>query len=104
MSTESDESETTGSESTKIDVRVPTQLLERIDAEYETRGYTSRSEAVRDALRSWIDPPVQLSEELLADLAVSREQRNRGDTRSLEDVMVDHGVESDSDSVDETEP
>ena len=30
---------------TKIDVRVPTQLLDRIDELYEERGYTSRSES-----------------------------------------------------------
>ena len=36
---------------TKIDARVPTQLLERMDELYEQRGYTSRLEAIRDALR-----------------------------------------------------
>ena len=78
---------------TKIDVRVPTQLLDRIDELYEERGYTSRSEAIRDALRDWIDPPVRLSEETLKDLKVSREQRERGETRSLEDIAADVDVD-----------
>lgn len=70
----------------KIDVRVPVHLLEGIDEEYERRGYTSRSEAIRDALRAWIDPPVRLSEEILDDLEESRRQRERGETLSAEEV------------------
>lgn len=70
----------------KIDVRVPAHLLEQIDEEYERRGYTSRSEAIRDALRAWIDPPVRLSEEILDDLEESRRQRERGETLSAEEV------------------
>lgn len=49
----------------KINVRVPAAMLEEINDEYERRGYTSRSEAIRDALRDWIEPPVGLSEETL---------------------------------------
>ena len=80
---------------TKIDVRVPTRLVEQIDEAYAERGYTSRSEAIRDALRAWVDPPVRLSEEILEDLAVSREQRERGETRSLEEVAEKYGVDVD---------
>lgn len=80
-------------ETTKIDVRVPTQLLDRIDELYEERGYSSRSEAIRDALRDWVDPPICLSEEVLDDLKVSREQRGRGETRSLEDVLEEADVD-----------
>lgn len=92
MSTDADEA---GGEpdTTKIDVRVPTELLNRIDEEYGRRGYTSRSEAIRDALRAWIDPPVRLSDEVLADLAVSRQQREDGDTVPLDDVMNKYGVD-----------
>lgn len=94
MSTDSDDSGD-GEETTKIDVRVPTQLLEQIDEEYAERGYTSRSEAIRDALRAWVDPPVRLSEEVLEDLAVSRKQREQGETRSLEAVAEKYGVDID---------
>lgn len=73
---------TAGDRMVKIDVRVPRDLLEEIDDEYEQRGYTSRSEAVRDALRDWVDPSVELSEEILADLAESQRQLERGDTVS----------------------
>lgn len=80
---------------TKIDVRVPTHLIEQIDDEYEERGYTSRSEAIRDALRAWLDPPVRLSDDVLADLARSREQRERGETHSLDEVADKYGVDLD---------
>lgn len=84
-----------GDGTTKIDVRVPTHLIEQIDDEYAERGYTSRSEAIRDALRAWVDPPVRLSDDLLEDLAVSREQRERGETRSLDEVAEKYGVDID---------
>ena len=92
MSTDTDEA---GDRMTKIDVRVPVALLETIDEEYERRGYTSRSEAIRDALRDWVDPSVELSEEILEDLARSREQRERGETWSLDDVADEYGVDLD---------
>ena len=84
-----------GEDMTKIDVRVPAQLLESIDDEYAERGYTTRSEAVRDALRAWVDPPVRLSDEILEDLAVSREQRERGETVALDEVAEKYGVNLD---------
>lgn len=80
---------------TKIDVRVPSSLLETIDEEYERRGYTSRSEAIRDALRAWADPPIRLSDEILEDLARSAVEENIGDTRPLEDVAEKYGVDLD---------
>jgi Arc/MetJ-type ribon-helix-helix transcriptional regulator len=93
MSTDTDERDPGGTE--KINVRVPTQLLEQIDEEYAERGYTSRSEAIRDALRAWVDPPVRLSDDVLEDLAVSREQREQGETHSLDEVADKYGVDLD---------
>lgn len=80
----------------KIDVRVPVTLLQRIDEEYERRGYTSRSEAIRDALRDWVEPSVTLSEETLEDLEASREQRERGETRTLSEVAEEYDVDLDT--------
>lgn len=70
----------------KINVRVPEALVERIDEEWERRGYSSRSEAIRDALRDWVDPNVTISEEFLDDLEESREQAERGETVSAEEA------------------
>jgi Arc/MetJ-type ribon-helix-helix transcriptional regulator len=70
----------------KINVRVPEPLLETINEEWERRGYSSRSEAIRDALRDWANPSVTLSEETLDDLEASREQAERGETVSAEEA------------------
>lgn len=86
---------TDGTGMTKLDVRVPRELVERIDEEYERRGYTSRSEAIRDALRAWIDPPVRLSDDLLEELAISRAQVERGETTPLDEIASKYGVDLD---------
>ncbi|MCF2206068.1 ribbon-helix-helix protein, CopG family [Halobacterium salinarum] len=70
----------------KINVRVPEPLLETINEEWERRGYSSRSEAIRDALRDWANPSVTLSEETLDDLEASRGQAERGETVSAEEA------------------
>lgn len=77
----------------KINVRVPETLLSRIDDEWERRGYSSKSEAIRDALRDWVNPPAELADETLADLEDSREQRERGETVSSEEARERLGLE-----------
>ena len=79
----------------KINVRVPESLIQAIDEEWEKRGYASKSEAIRDALRDWVSPPVTLSEETLDDIEESREQAERDETRSLDDVADEYGVDLD---------
>ena len=71
-----------GARMEKIDVRVPASVLEAIDEEYGRRGYASRSEAIRDALRNWLNPSPELSDEILNELKKSREQREQGETVS----------------------
>lgn len=93
MSTDTDGAENGRME--KIDVRVPAAILEGIDEEYSRRGYSSRSEAIRDALRDWLNPSSQLSEEIVEDLARSRQERERDETRSLDDVAEEFGVDLD---------
>ncbi|GAB6880006.1 ribbon-helix-helix domain-containing protein [Halorubrum gandharaense] len=70
----------------KINVRVPESLLQSIDEEWKRRGYSSKSEAIRDALRDWVNPAVTLSEETLADLEQSREQAEEENTVSAEEA------------------
>lgn len=82
----------------KIDVRVPASVIEAIDEEYERRGYTSRSEAIRDALRDWLNPSIELSDEVLEDLKTSREQRERGETIDLEEAMRKYDVDYEPDT------
>ncbi|PSQ17155.1 CopG family transcriptional regulator [Halobacteriales archaeon QS_8_69_26] len=54
---------------------------------------SSKSEAIRDALRDWVNPPVTLSEETLADLEESRKQIERGETIPLEEACERLGIE-----------
>jgi hypothetical protein len=55
----------------------------------------SRSEAIRNALLAWVNPPIQLSEEILENLKTSRKQREHGETHSLDEVADKYGGESD---------
>lgn len=91
MSADTDDADGEGTR--KIDVRVPTDLLEQIDDEYKQRGYTTRSEAIRDALRDWVNPSVTLSEETLADLRESREQAEQGETVSADEARERLGLD-----------
>ena len=77
----------------KINVRVPETLLQQIDEEWERRGYSSKSEAIRDALRDWVNPPTRLSDETLDDLAESQDQTAQGETASAEDVRERLGLD-----------
>ncbi|ERG99099.1 MAG: transcriptional regulator, CopG family protein [Haloquadratum sp. J07HQX50] len=65
----------------KINVRVPQSLLTQIDEVWKERGYASKSEFIRDALRDAVNPPTQLSEEALKYLAESRTQREQDELK-----------------------
>lgn len=77
----------------KINVRVPKTLLAKIDDVWQERGYTNKSEFIRDALRDAVEPPTQLSEEALAHLAESRDQREADETVSQADVKERLGID-----------
>lgn len=77
----------------KINVRVPTALLEQIDEVWEERGYSSKSEFIRDALRDAVNPSVELSDAVLQQLAESRQQRERDETVSQDDVKKRLGLD-----------
>jgi len=91
MSTDSDAG--TDGEMEKINVRVPKTLLADIDEVWEERGYANKSEFIRDALRDAVEPPTQLSEEALAHLAESRDQREAGEMVSQDDVKDRLGID-----------
>ena len=95
MSTDTDDTSNTD-RMEKIDVRVPSTVLEAIESEYPRRGYSSRSEAVRDALRDWLNPSPELSAEILDDLQKSRTQREADETVSATEARQRLGL-ADSD-------
>lgn len=90
MSTDTDSSD---ERMEKINVRVPEPLLNQIDEEWERRGYSSMSEAIRDALRDWVDPSVTLSAETVDALERSREQAEQGKTVSAEEARERLGLD-----------
>ena len=77
----------------KINVRVPESLMTQIDEEWERRGYSSKSEAIRDALRDWVNPPAALSEDTLEDLEESCEQAENGETVTAEEARERLGLD-----------
>ena len=91
MSTDSDASG--DGEMEKINVRVPQSLLAQVDEVWEERGYATKSEFIRDALRDAVNPPTPLSAEALEQLAESREQREQGETVSQDDVKGRLGID-----------
>ncbi|MFC7044791.1 ribbon-helix-helix domain-containing protein [Halobacteriaceae archaeon GCM10025711] len=91
MSTDSNSG--TDGEMEKINVRVPQALLAQIDEAWQQRGYANKSEFIRDALRDAVAPPTRLSEEVLQHLEESREQRERDETVSQDDVKERLGID-----------
>ena len=90
MSIDSRESD---GEMEKINVRVPSTLLEEIDEVWAERGYANKSEFIRDALRDAVDPDRRLSDEALEHLAASREQKERGETVGHDEVKERLGLD-----------
>jgi metal-responsive CopG/Arc/MetJ family transcriptional regulator len=68
----------TGVETEKINLRVNTDLLADVDETWQQRGYNSRSEFIRQALRDAVHEP-ELSEPALQGLLVSAEQAKKGE-------------------------
>jgi len=89
----STDTERSGDRMEKINVRVPSSLLEQIDEEWERRGYSSKSEAIRDALRDWVNPPMTLSEETVQDLETSRKQAAQDETVTAEEARERLGLD-----------
>lgn len=69
---------------TKLNVRVPQSMADEIEAVYAERGYTSTSEFVRGAIRDALEPPRELSDEVLAQIAESQEQLDAGEYTEIE--------------------
>jgi CopG family nickel-responsive transcriptional regulator len=71
---------------TRIGVSLPKNLLEEFDNIIKTRGYSSRSEAIRDAIRSYIMEYKWLEKE-------------EGEIVGVVNVVYDHSVKGISDMI-----
>lgn len=70
----------------RIGVSLPKRLLDEFDSIIKTRGYSSRSEAIRDAIRSYIAEYKWL-------------EREKGEIVGVINVMYDHHFKGISDSL-----
>lgn len=62
-----------------ISITLPSELLERLDRIIEERGYYSRSEAIRDAIRSLLEEVSDLYEEEVSAVIMVTYNRALGD-------------------------
>jgi len=68
-----------------INVRLTPQLLEELDETWQDRGYNSRSEFIRQAIRDSVNQ-TQLSSAALEALLESSHQARRGEFVSSDEV------------------
>lgn len=80
----------TDTEMQQFNIRIPTVLAEEIDDTWRRRGFASKSEFVRHALRAAVGP-VELSEETRAILEETEGELNRGETISHDDLKRELG-------------
>lgn len=79
---------------TKINLRLSDRLLAEVDDVWEERGYNSRSEYIRQALRASVHTS-RLSARTLESLVISERQRERGETVSSAEMRERYLDESD---------
>lgn len=75
----------TDTETENINIRITHQLLEVLDDTWKDRGYNSRSEFIRQAIRDAVHQ-TQLSPEALEALLESSHQARRGEFVSSEEI------------------
>lgn len=76
----------TDAEMRQLNIRIPEVLNEEIDDIWRRRGFASKSEFVRHALRAAVGP-VELSEETLAIIEETEEELERGETISHDELQ-----------------
>jgi metal-responsive CopG/Arc/MetJ family transcriptional regulator len=72
-------------ETENINIRITTQLLDDLDDSWEERGYNSRSEFIRQAIRDAVHQ-TQLSPSTLEALLESSHQARRGEFVTSDEV------------------
>ncbi len=70
-----------------LNVRVPKSLADDIEQTYAERGFSSKSEFVRSALRDALSPEKVLSDSISEDIELSEEQLSQGQTKSFDDIF-----------------
>lgn len=81
-----------------LNVRVTKNLKDRIDESYEGRGFSNRSEFIRNAIRDALDASREFSDTVEQDIEVSRKQIKEGKTLPFNEVVEKADVDQSSDS------
>ena len=74
----------------RINLRISRSFLDVVDEAWRERGFNSRSEFIRYALRDAVNHPEGAG--LWRDLAISEAQFHEGEGISSEDVKAKHGL------------
>jgi metal-responsive CopG/Arc/MetJ family transcriptional regulator len=83
-------------EKTTVNIRMTETFLDDVDATWETEGYNSRSEFIRDILRDAIKHPDFNRADLKAMLAGEVEIQD-GQTHTSDEVKANSGLAGNSD-------
>ena len=84
-------SDDTNPEIDRINLRISRSFLEVVDEAWRERGFNSRSEYIRYALRDAVNHPEGAG--FWKDLAISEAQFNEGDSLSSDEVKQKHGLD-----------
>ncbi len=76
-------------ETKNINVRINTDLLEKIDEEWKKQGYNSRSEFIRQSLRESVEKP-KLSPQTLKNLLISKDQAQKQEFVTREEIKNEY--------------
>jgi len=75
----------------RINLRISRSFREVIDETWRERGFNSRSEFIRYALRESVNHPEGAG--FWKDLAVSEAQFDDGDARSSDEIKAEYGLD-----------
>jgi len=76
----------------KVNLRLPEEFLADMDEQWQSEGYSSRSEFMREALRDAVYG-TRLSKRALGDLLASERQFDDGETVSAEAARRQFGTD-----------
>lgn len=75
----------------RINLRLSRSFLERVDQTWRERGFNSRSEFIRHAMRDAVNHPEGTG--FWRDLAISEAQLDDGAGKTSDEVKAEHGLD-----------
>ncbi len=73
-----------------IELNLTKEESKQIDMYVKEAGYSSRSEFIKEVIRYITEP--ELSDEILKEISIAREEKKRGEVFSLEEVKNQLGL------------